>query len=161
MTSFRKLELLEVYIFCFLWEAASTSLYKMIQPTVPLKLKVSGFLNGFLMFFFWEINVHLFLICQLPSHIEMKINHCQDLGLSVKKGNRNFFWSLFREEINACAAVHTRYVMDACDCLWPIIFLPPMMRMSFLLVVLTRLIVREPKHWVTWSHRMGVNFSFL
>ena len=69
--------------------------------------------------------------------------------------------SLFREEINACAAVHTCYVMDTWDRVQSIIFLSPMMGMSFLLVVLTRLIVREPKHWVTWSHRMGMNFPFL
>ena len=69
MTSFRKLELLEVYIFCFLWEAASTSLYKMIQPTVPLKLKVSGFLNGFLMFFFLRNK------CSLFSYLPTPISH--------------------------------------------------------------------------------------
>ena len=56
---------------------------------------------------------------------------------------------LFREEIGACAAVHTRYVMDACDCVGPIILLPPMMRMSFVLVTLTRLIISKPKHRVT------------
>ena len=32
---------------------------------------------------------------------------------------------------------------------------------SFVLVTLRRLIVSEPKHWVTWSHRTGVNFPFL
>ena len=32
--------------------------------------------------------------------------------------------------------------------------------MSFLLVALTRLIIREPEHWITWSHRTGVNFPF-
>ena len=69
--------------------------------------------------------------------------------------------SLFREEINACAAVHTCYVMDTWDRVQSIIFLSPMMGMSFLLVVLTRLIVREPKHWVTWSHGTGMNFPFL
>ena len=69
--------------------------------------------------------------------------------------------SLFREKISACAAVHTRYVMDACDRVRPIILLPPMMGTSFVLVALTRLIVSKPKHQVTWSHRTCVNFPFL
>ena len=59
------------------------------------------------------------------------------------------FPSLFREEISACAAVHTRYVMDTCDCVRPIILLLPMMGTSFVLVALTRLIVSKPKHRVT------------
>ena len=65
------------------------------------------------------------------------------------------YFSLFREEINSCAAVHTRYLMDTCDRVRSIFFLSPMMGMSFLFVALTRLIVTEPKHWVT-----GVNFPF-
>ena len=69
--------------------------------------------------------------------------------------------SLFREEVSACAAVHTRYVMDACDRVRSIILLPPIMGMSFLLLALTRLIVHELKHWVTWSHRTGISFPFL
>ena len=36
-------------------------------------------------------------------------------------------FSLFQEEINACAAVHTCYVMDACDRVRSLILLPPMM----------------------------------
>ena len=32
---------------------------------------------------------------------------------------------------------------------------------SFVLVVLTRLIVSEPKYWVTWSHSAYVNLPFL
>ena len=32
---------------------------------------------------------------------------------------------------------------------------------SFVLVILKRLNVSEPKDWVTWSHRTGVNFPFL
>ena len=35
--------------------------------------------------------------------------------------------SLFQEEINTCVAVHTRYVMGACDCVRSIILLLPMM----------------------------------
>ena len=57
--------------------------------------------------------------------------------------------SMFREEISACASVHTRYVMDACNSVRPIILLPPMMGTSFVLVALTRLIVSKPKHQVT------------
>ena len=53
--------------------------------------------------------------------------------------------SLFWEEIGACAAVHMRYVMDACNHVQFIILLPPMMGMPFMLVTLTRLIVTEPK----------------
>ena len=54
--------------------------------------------------------------------------------------------SLFQEEISACAAVHTCYVMDVCDCVRPVILLPPMMRTSFVLVALTRQIISKPKH---------------
>ena len=70
---------------------------------------------------------------------------------------------MFQEEIIACVAVHTGYVMDACDRVRSKILLPCMVRTTFLLVVLTRLNVSEPEHWVTWlhSHRTGVNFLFL
>ena len=54
--------------------------------------------------------------------------------------------SLFQEEISACAAVHTCYVMDACNQVQSIILLPCMMGTSFLLVELKRLIVSESKH---------------
>ena len=54
--------------------------------------------------------------------------------------------SVFREEISACAVVHTRYVMDTCGRVRPIILLPPTMGTSFVLVTLTRLIVSKPKH---------------
>ena len=57
-------------------------------------------------------------------------------------------YSLFQEEISACAAVHTCYVMDACDHVQPIILLPPMMGTSFALVALTRLIISKPKYQV-------------
>ena len=57
--------------------------------------------------------------------------------------------TLFWEEISACAVVHTRYVMDACDRVRPLILLPPIMGTSFVLVALTRLIVSKPKHRVT------------
>ena len=40
-------------------------------------------------------------------------------------------FSLFWEKISACAAVHMRYVMDACDHVPPIILLPPMIGTSF------------------------------
>ena len=37
--------------------------------------------------------------------------------------NRIYFSSiLFQEDISACATVHTRYVMDACDCVRSIFF---------------------------------------
>ena len=32
---------------------------------------------------------------------------------------------------------------------------------DIMLVALTRLNVSELEHWVTWSHRTGVNFPFL
>ena len=67
--------------------------------------------------------------------------------------------SLFREEINAFEAVHTRSVVDACDSVQSIILLHHMMGTALLLVLLTRLIVSEPKHWVTWPHRTGLNFA--
>ena len=55
-------------------------------------------------------------------------------------------FSLFWEEISACAAVHTRYVMDACDCVQSIILLPPMMGTSFVFAAITGLIVSELRH---------------
>ena len=53
---------------------------------------------------------------------------------------------LFWEEISACAALHTRAVMDACNRVRYIILLPPMMGTSFVLFALTRLIVSELRH---------------
>ena len=70
-------------------------------------------------------------------------------GTTIEQFNgipRDPFSSLFYEEISACAAVHTRYVMDACDQVRSIILLPPMMGTSFVLVALTRLIVSELRH---------------
>ena len=61
--------------------------------------------------------------------------------------------SLFWEEISACAPVHTCYVMDVCDPVGAIILLPPMMGTSFMLVMLTRLIISKPKHQVTYPHK--------
>ena len=55
-------------------------------------------------------------------------------------------FSLFWEEISACAAVHTSFVMDACDHVRSIILLPPMIGRSFVLVTLTRSIVIELRH---------------
>ena len=52
---------------------------------------------------------------------------------------------LFWEEICACEAVHTHYVTDACNRVQSIILLPHMVGTSFVLVVLTRLNVSEPK----------------
>ena len=72
-----------------------------------------------------------------------------DEGLTRSKCKVIHCISLFREEISACAAVHMCYVMDACDRVPPIILLPPMMGTSFVLVVLTRLIVNKPKHRVS------------
>ena len=66
----------------------------------------------------------------------------------------------FREEISTCVAVRAGCVVDACKRVQSIILLPCMMGMSFVLVTLTRLIVSEPEHWVTWSHRTGFNCPF-
>ena len=55
-------------------------------------------------------------------------------------------FSLFREEISACATVHTHYVVDACDRVRSIILLSPMMGTSFVLDAPTRLIVSELRH---------------
>ena len=71
------------------------------------------------------------------------------------------FCSLFLEEISVCPAVHMCYVMDACNHVQPIIFLPLMMGTSFVLVTITRLIVSKTKHHVTWSHRTCMKFPFL
>ena len=68
---------------------------------------------------------------------------------------------LFQEEISACVASHTRYVLGACGRVRFINLLPHLVGTSFLLVVLTKLNVSEPELWVTWSHRTGVNLPFL
>ena len=47
-----------------------------------------------------------------------------------------------------------------CDCVRSIFLLSPMLGTSFLLVILARLIDSEPKHWVSWSNRTGINFPF-
>ena len=65
--------------------------------------------------------------------------------------------SLFWKEISACVAVHTSYVMIVCDYVQSIILLPAMMWTWFMPVTLTGLIISELKHWVTWSHRAGIN----
>ena len=90
----------------------------------------------------------------------------QLLSYYLKLKNQKFYFqllilkvknSLFQEKMSACAAINTCYIMDVCNCVQSIIFLPPMMRTSFVLVALTRLIVNEPKHWVTYSHRTDNN----
>ena len=53
---------------------------------------------------------------------------------------------LFQEEISAFAAVHMRYVLDACNHAQSIVLLPRMMGTSFVPVTLTRLNVSEPEH---------------
>ena len=70
-------------------------------------------------------------------------------GMTIERFNgihRDPVFSLFWKEVSACAAVHTRYVMHACDRVRSIILLPPMMGTSFVLVALTRLIVSELRH---------------
>ena len=57
-----------------------------------------------------------------------------------------FTSSLFWEKISACVAVHTRYVMDACDRVQSIILLPRMVGTSFVFVALKGLNVSEPEH---------------
>ena len=56
----------------------------------------------------------------------------------MEPNRQNFlsFCRLFREEIGAYAAVHKRYVMDTCNCVRPIILLPPMMGTLFVFVAL-------------------------
>ena len=82
---------------------------------------------------FWELR-QAFIARKLTTSL---FSNIQNTGIS-----------LFREKISACAAVHMCYVMDACDCVWPIILLPPMMGTSF------------AKHRVIWSHRTCVNYPF-
>ena len=69
---------------------------------------------------------------------------------------------VFREEISACMAVCTRYVMDACNCVRSITFFTSyggyVVRACCDLTILD---LSNLKHWVTGSHRTGINFSFL
>ena len=70
-------------------------------------------------------------------------------GTTIEQFNgipRDPVFSLFWQEISACAAVHTCYVIDACNRVSYIILLPPMIGMSFVLVALTRLILSELRH---------------
>ena len=104
-------------------------------------------------------NVMLFMEHQYIVHF-MK----HQTGTTIEQFNgipRDPVFSLFWQEISACAAVHTCYVIDACNRVPYIILLPPMIGTSFVLVALTRLILSELKHWVTWSHQTGKNFQFL
>ena len=55
-------------------------------------------------------------------------------------------FSVFREEISACAAVHMPYVMNVCDLVGSTNLLPPMIWTSFVLIELTWLVVNEIKH---------------
>ena len=48
--------------------------------------------------------------------------------------------------MSACVAVHTCYIVSACDQVQSIILLPGMMGVPFVIVVLTRLIASEPEH---------------
>ena len=78
-----------------------------------------------------------------------------------QSNKKPLFCSLFLEEICVCAAVHMCYVMDACNHVRPIIFLPLMMGTSFVLVAITKLIISKTKNHVTWSHRTCMKFPFL
>ena len=73
--------------------------------------------------------------------------------------SRELKW-VFWGEISVCAAVHTCYVINMCDRVQSIILLSRMVGMSFMPVMLTRLNVSKPEHWVTWAHITGVNFPF-
>ena len=89
-------------------------------------------------------SVMLFMECQYIAHF-MKYQ----TGTTIEHFNgipQEPVFSLFREEISACATVHTRYIMDACDRVRSIILLPPMMGTSFVLVAPTRLTVSELRH---------------
>ena len=70
------------------------------------------------------------------------------------------FSILFQEEVSAWVAVYMHYVIDTCDCVRSIVFLPLMVGMSFMLVTLIWLNVSEPEHWLTWSHWTDINFLF-
>ena len=56
------------------------------------------------------------------------------------------FSILFQEEVSAGVAVYMHYVIDTCDCVRSIVFLPLMVGMSFMLVTLIWLNVSEPEH---------------
>ena len=59
---------------------------------------------------------------------------------------KRYYYILFREKMSACAAVHMYYVVDACDRVRSKILLPGMMGVSFMVVILTRIIFSEPEH---------------
>ena len=70
--------------------------------------------------------------------------------------------TLFWEERSAFAPVYmTHTVVDLSDCVQSIILLSCIVGTSFVLFVLKGLNVSEPEHWVTWSCRTDVNFTFL
>ena len=86
---------------------------------------------------------------QLCKKVANKLNALTRIAPYLRHHQTRLIYSLFLEEISACAAVHMRYVMDACDRVRPVILLPPKMGTSFVLVALTRLIVSKSKHQVT------------
>ena len=72
---------------------------------------------------------------KIISNIHTHFIHCIS---SFEDTSYKHVYSLFQEEIWACAAVHMCYVMNACDQVRSIIFLPCMVEVSFLFVVLKK-----------------------
>ena len=106
-------------------------------------------------FLFWCILCQT-VECCCQSHVLLLICFMFNQSFHVKKKNILFFlfflqhialvFSLFWEEIKACVAFHTHYVMSACDFVQSIILLPCMVGASFMIVALKSLIVSEPKY---------------
>ena len=123
-------------------------------------------------FFFFFLKLIIFIACSpkdslnffmqsLPLYtlylFSMLLN---DYIVHIEKSDR--ISSLFQEEISSCTAVHMHYVLDACNHVWSRILLLHMVGgTSSMLVLLTRLTVSEPEHWVTWSLWTDINFPFL
>ena len=100
--------------------------------------------------FISSFNVYSVFLFYIYSELSLELfNTLNGKSRQGLQNQMSLTFSLFQEEIGACAAVHTHYVMDTCDRVQPLILLPPMMGMSFMLVTLTRLIVSKPKHQVT------------
>ena len=106
-------------------------------------------------------DVKVYLGLQISDDLNpIYVSICRTLTWKSRTGNNNLR-SLFWEEISTCVTVHPYYVMDVCSRARSIILLPHVVGASSVLVALMRLNVCEPYHWITWSHRTDINFSFL
>ena len=121
---------------------------------------------------YYPANIYLFKVsktntrksCDICSNLTIKSQERYRWNRSVFIVNFGHISHLFQSASGGnkclCCSSHALCNGRVRSCV-TIILLPPMMGTSFVLAALTSLIVSEPKHRVTWSHRTCVNFPFL